>query len=232
VSIAVASLIHTLAHYFNDYVLAPDIGMPFWKIAVEIPSGMTGHLLFLILVSMIIFSVPKIRKRFYDAFLRSHLLYIPFFLIINLHGVFCTVKEIDVTCGSDSAFWKYNLLPMLFFILDKILRYVRSTQSARIIDVVQHSTTVIEIRFLWMQLKKGAVKPGSSTQDNLSNCKFQTFHMNFTHLAYLLPQKMAICRSMYLALATGQKQFKSCCWNLNNQAPFQNYMLMAHTDLH
>ena len=70
----------------------------------------TGVALFIILLIMFICSQPFVRRKgSFEVFYWTHLLYIPFWILVLFHG---------------PNFWKWFLIPGIVYIIERILRYV------------------------------------------------------------------------------------------------------------
>lgn len=124
--IAVLSLVHTIMHLINfsvvvvnDPVLnAQNYTVCQWLFTSTpnlfgLVSGWanpTGFALFFILLVMFVCSQPFIRRKgSFEIFYWTHLLYIPFWILVILHG---------------PNFWKWFIIPGLIYLIERIMRFV------------------------------------------------------------------------------------------------------------
>ena len=71
-------------------------------------AGLTGDILLIILLAIFIFALPCVRTRgYFEVFYWTHNLFIPWYIALVLHG---------------TNFWKWLLVPGLFYIFERILR--------------------------------------------------------------------------------------------------------------
>lgn len=145
-------------------------------------AGITGVILCVCLLVILSSSTALIRRSFYEIFWFMHHLFIVFFVCMMVHGLQGIVKSqinveehdpdicaslyrewgINEKCriyprfsGSKPASWMWICVPLGLYILERILRFIRSLQHVEIIDVIRHESNVIEIRFR----KKHMTKP-------------------------------------------------------------------------
>jgi NADPH oxidase len=120
--------------------------------------GITGHILLLILFTMFVTAVEKVRRSKFEVFSYIHHLFILFFLITALHGAFCFIKvdKADVCNGGGSS-WKWFIASGVVYAIERILREWRGHRNTEILKVIQHPSKVVQI-----QIKKTARlgKPG------------------------------------------------------------------------
>ncbi|XP_069681708.1 NADPH oxidase 5 isoform X2 [Periplaneta americana] len=132
VLIVIYSLVHTLMHLLNFSVIVvndPVINKANFTLAewlltdrpglfglVGGVANPTGVALIIILIIMFICSQPFVRRGgCFEVFYWSHLLYIPFWVLVIFHG---------------PNFWKWFIAPGIIFLLERIFRFV-SMQSER-----------------------------------------------------------------------------------------------------
>jgi len=111
--------------------------------------GATGWIMTIILGIMTFFASAKQRKVNFERFWYSHHLFIIFFINWQLHGMFCMIKPDRAPyCSSDSVgvFWRYWLVGGLIWIIERILREIRSRHITYISKVIQHPSHVMELR--------------------------------------------------------------------------------------
>ncbi|XP_053387037.1 NADPH oxidase 5-like isoform X3 [Mercenaria mercenaria] len=111
------AIIHTLAHIGNAAHAANASALEMWEVLFTVKAGVgyvggsafiTGWLLDIILIVMVICSMPFIRRGgHFQVFYWTHILYVPFWILVILHG---------------PHFWKWFIVPGVIFILEKICR--------------------------------------------------------------------------------------------------------------
>ncbi|KAL5288492.1 NOX5 family protein [Megaselia abdita] len=124
--IAVLSLVHTFMHLLNfciEVVNDPEINANNYTTAqwlfTSTPglfglvagwANPTGFALFFILLVMFLCSLPFIRRKgSFEIFYWTHLLYIPFWFLVILHG---------------PNFWKWFIIPGFIYLVERIMRFV------------------------------------------------------------------------------------------------------------
>ncbi|XP_061394612.1 uncharacterized protein LOC133330155 [Musca vetustissima] len=124
--ISVLSLLHTIMHLFNFSIIVvndPQINAGHYTIGEWlltdrpglfglIPgcANPTGMALFIILLIMFICSQPFVRRKgSFEVFYWTHLLYIPFWILVLFHG---------------PNFWKWFFIPGIIYTVERILRFV------------------------------------------------------------------------------------------------------------
>lgn len=124
--VSILSLLHTIAHLFNFSIIvvndakinAGHYTIGEWLLTDRpglfglIPgcANPTGLALLIILLIMFICSQPFVRRKgSFEVFYWTHLLYIPFWILLLFHG---------------PNFWKWFLVPGLVYIVERILRFV------------------------------------------------------------------------------------------------------------
>ncbi|CAF5078228.1 unnamed protein product [Rotaria magnacalcarata] len=119
-------------------------------------------------------STTLIRRSFYEIFWFAHHLFIIFFICLITHGLQRIIKSqtnvnehnpeicaslylewgVNEQCliyprfsGAEATSWMWLCAPLGLYILERILRFIRSLQRVEILDVIRHDSNVIEIRF-------------------------------------------------------------------------------------
>ncbi|CAF4906131.1 unnamed protein product [Rotaria sp. Silwood2] len=137
-------------------------------------AGITGVILCICLMIIFSSSTSLIRRSFYEIFWFAHHLFIIFFICLILHGFQGIVKSqinlnehnpeicasfyrewgINQQCliyprftGSPATRWMWLCAPLSLYILERLLRFIRSLQRVEILDIIRHESNVIEIRF-------------------------------------------------------------------------------------
>ncbi|KAL3884557.1 hypothetical protein ACJMK2_024690 [Sinanodonta woodiana] len=111
------TVIHTVCHIGNAVIVSEATGLGLANILFTTAAGVgfvgasafiTGWLLDLILIVMVICSMPFVRRTgHFQVFYWSHILYVPFCILVILHG---------------PSFWKWFLAPGVIFVFEKISR--------------------------------------------------------------------------------------------------------------
>ena len=136
--------------------------------------GITGLILCICLLIIFSSSTSLIRRSFYEIFWFAHHLFIVFFVCLIIHGLQRLIKNqtninqhdpdicaslyrqwgIHQQClvyprfdGTQATSWMWLCAPLALYILERLLRFVRSLQHVEIVDVIRHQSNVIEIRF-------------------------------------------------------------------------------------
>ncbi|KAJ7820750.1 NADPH oxidase [Mycena olivaceomarginata] len=172
-AIVVGSVVHTLAHIVNLYRLtmadnsATTTGQRIvFFITANFIIGplITGWLMWVCLGVMVFFAVGKRRSAKnggFEKFWYTHHLFIPFFVLWQLHGMFCMIQpdRADASgsfCSSNTigVFWRYWIVGGVIWIVERVLREVRSRHVTYISKVIQHPSDVMEL-----QIKKEKTTP-------------------------------------------------------------------------
>lgn len=136
--------------------------------------GWTGLLLVLILMVILTSSTYLIRRSFYGLFWSLHHLFLLYFVFFSIHGIQGVIRRqtnlhehdpyvcserfhdwgIERQClkypkfkGLPPSSWKWIIGPLVLYLTERIIRFLRSLQKVEIIDVIKHPSDVIEIRF-------------------------------------------------------------------------------------
>ncbi|OMJ14907.1 Superoxide-generating NADPH oxidase heavy chain subunit A [Smittium culicis] len=166
-TIVVMSIIHTLGHYRNYYLLAiktataanrSTIAQFFWLLAVSGPSW-TGHIMLACLLFIAIPATEARKKRNFNRFFYLHHLFALFFLLFSVHGAFCLIKPSSPPyCARGAVFYKYYLATGIIYLVERMRRELRGTKLGRILyrestdltgkisKVILHPSRVIEIQ--------------------------------------------------------------------------------------
>ncbi|KAJ7202288.1 ferric reductase NAD binding domain-containing protein [Mycena pura] len=160
-SIVIGSLVHTLAHVVNLYRLtmadtsATTTGkrVEFFIVANFIIGPLwTGWLMWAALGVMVYFAIEKRRRQpngGFEKFWYTHHLFIPFFILWQLHGMFCMIKpDRPPYCSYNTigVFWRYWIVGGLIWIYERVLREVRSRHVTYLSKVIQHPSNVVELQ--------------------------------------------------------------------------------------
>ncbi|KAJ7769219.1 NADPH oxidase [Mycena maculata] len=160
-AIVVGSVIHTLAHIVNLYRLTlanTNARTTGERVAFFISANfiigplITGWLMWICLGTMLWFAMEKRRNAGaggFERFWYTHHLFIPFFVLWQLHGMFCMIKpDRPPYCSYNTigVFWRYWLVGGVIWIIERILREVRSRHVTYISKVIQHPSDVMELQ--------------------------------------------------------------------------------------
>jgi len=154
------STIHILAHWINyhrvhmvggaelvllrqygvakpdgDGVLAPP------KIStlayLTIPGG-TGHAMVLCMMMMYTSALVIVRSPMFEVFWFCHHLFLPFYILGCVHGAAKLLQPPD--------FYIWVLGPLVLYLVERLIRLLRSKQSCIILQAVMHPSNVLELR--------------------------------------------------------------------------------------
>ncbi|KAL1463002.1 hypothetical protein WDU94_014795 [Cyamophila willieti] len=150
------SLIHTVGHIINFYhvstqplehlhCLTAEVhfpsdykpGITFWLF--QTITGITGVLLFIIMILIFVFAHPTIRKKAYNWFWIAHSLYVMLFALMLIHGL--------ARITGPPRFWIYFIGPGIVFILDKVVSLRTKYMALDILETELLPSDVIKIRF-------------------------------------------------------------------------------------
>ncbi|KAJ7798400.1 NADPH oxidase [Mycena olivaceomarginata] len=155
-SIVIGSVVHTLAHVVNLYrlTMADTSATTLGKKALW-----TGWLMWIALGVMVYYAMEKRRRTpngGFEKFWYTHHLFIPFFILWQLHGMFCMIRaDRPPFCSYNTigVFWRYWIVGGIVYVSERILREVRSRHVTYIHKVIQHPSRVMEL-----QIKKEKTK--------------------------------------------------------------------------
>ncbi|XP_065056844.1 cytochrome b-245 heavy chain-like [Rhopilema esculentum] len=168
--------------------------------AIQTVAGVSGVIITMCLIIMVSSSTELIRRSYFEVFWFTHHLFIVFFIGLIIHGVqgiihsqtniedhdpeVCKDKDWAATpaCQKKPLFgaagpqtWKWVVGPLALYLLERCLRFYRSTQNVEISKVVKHPSKVLEI-----QMKKPGfhAEPGQYIFlhcPNISNLEWHPF---------------------------------------------------------
>ncbi|GAA5871017.1 hypothetical protein JCM16303_001665 [Sporobolomyces ruberrimus] len=153
------TLAHTVAHLVNFWFLAILLTpastiskriLSYMTINLTTGPGATGWIMVLLLATLCLYASEKRRKRRFERFQWTHLLFVPFFGCWQLHGMFCMIKPNQppyCSWKSIGVFWQFILASLLLFLTERLAREYRSRQRTWITRVVQHPSNVVEVQF-------------------------------------------------------------------------------------
>ncbi|XP_006455334.1 hypothetical protein AGABI2DRAFT_194938 [Agaricus bisporus var. bisporus H97] len=166
-SIVIFSVVHIIAHMVNFAKLAiaqpPEAGnkvVIFLLTNFTTGPGVTGWIMTACLGIMAFFAMEKRRRAHFERFWYSHHLFIIFFINWQFHGMFCMIKpDRPPYCSYNNigVFWKYWLIGGVIWIVERVLREVRSRHYTYISKVIQHPSNVMELQ---IKKEKTATRAG------------------------------------------------------------------------
>ncbi|KAF7325969.1 FAD-binding FR-type domain-containing protein [Mycena kentingensis (nom. inval.)] len=167
-SILIGSVMHTLAHVVNLYRLTmADTSatttaerVKFFIVANFLIGPLWTLWLMLLFLGIMVYYAMEKRRRIpnggFEKFWYTHHLFIPFFILWQLHGMFCMIKpDRPPFCSYNTigVFWRYWIVGGIIWISERVLREVRSRHVTYLSKVIAHPSNVLEL-----QIKKEKTK--------------------------------------------------------------------------
>jgi predicted ferric reductase len=133
-TVAFQSVFHTFFHYLNLYVAAETTGLSLWTLgwSTMLLAMWTGHALCVIMFFMYVTSVERFRVGNFNTFFATHHLFIVFYCFLFAHA---------------PEFWCYSIAAVALYVVERLLRELRSKNTRVIEQVRVHPSDVLEIRF-------------------------------------------------------------------------------------
>ncbi|KAK5552066.1 hypothetical protein LTR46_009932 [Exophiala xenobiotica] len=156
-SLVIFTSVHTIAHLHNVAQLSAKghggfIG--FVKLNFLTGPGWTGYILTISIMAMFFTALDKPRRAHYERFWNTHHLFVLFFIMWSIHGIFCMIPaDTKPACFGNGSFYQWWMLGGFTYLAECILREIRGTHKAYITKVIQHPSNVVEI-----QIKKEHTK--------------------------------------------------------------------------
>lgn len=163
-TILLMTLLHIGAHYFN--MLHIQFSSPQVQEAAGLPVGMTaamfamgtlpgisGHIILVCMFIMYTSAIERMRRRYFEAFWYSHHLFVVFFAFLLSHASQCYIHANNYTPPCIPNAWKYCVLGLFLYLIERIVREVRGRFETYVSKVVQHPSKVVEV-----QMKKPSFK--------------------------------------------------------------------------
>ncbi|XP_026878391.2 NADPH oxidase 1 [Electrophorus electricus] len=146
-------------------------------------AGLTGVVITLALILMITSSMEVIRRSYFEVFWYTHHLFIIFFAGLVFHGagrivrgqqttepphdtIFCKTQPqnwglipecpIPQFVGGFPQTWKWVIGPMVIYICERFLRFIRYMQTVRYKKIVMHPSNVLELQLVKSGFKMDA----------------------------------------------------------------------------
>jgi predicted ferric reductase len=157
-AIVAATVVHIVAHMVNFYKLAMSdptaknggaLFLVFLQANFATGPGATGWIMTAALFTMAFFATEQRRRAHFERFWYTHHLFIVFFICWQFHGMFCMIKpDRPPYCSFNTigVFWRYWLVGGALWIVERILREVRSRHRTYISKVIQHPSKVMELQ--------------------------------------------------------------------------------------
>jgi predicted ferric reductase len=153
-TIAALATVHICSHYYNYYSISSgdlqalknirlvpgDAGAnptPNDLAFTSLP-GWSGHLVTVIMLFMYTTAVSGVRRPMFEVFWFTHHLFILFFGILCFHGAGGILEPPN--------FWCWFIGPGVLYLIERIIRLVRGSQSTIILQAIQHPSKVLELR--------------------------------------------------------------------------------------
>ncbi|KAI9136644.1 ferric reductase NAD binding domain-containing protein [Paraphysoderma sedebokerense] len=147
----VAGMIHSFAHLFGTFPiisttplskLRPLLNLPpslkkqpsYSYLAFASIPGVTGWLLFVIMLLILFTSIAAVRRHNFELFWYTHHLFIPFVVLLLLHGSSAWIDEPHT--------WMFLLGPFGLYVMERILRVYRGWQKVEIVNASVHAGTI------------------------------------------------------------------------------------------
>ncbi|MBN3309135.1 CY24B protein, partial [Amia calva] len=139
-------------------------------------AGLTGVVITLCLILMITSSMEVIRRSFYEVFWYTHHLFIIFYAGLVFHGAgrivrhqtdesilvhnvtFCRneplswgkISECPIPQfeGGEPGTWKWVIGPMIIYLCERVLRFIRYLQEVKYRKIVIHPSNVLELQLM------------------------------------------------------------------------------------
>ncbi|GAA5960114.1 hypothetical protein JCM3765_002476 [Sporobolomyces pararoseus] len=152
-SILFWTIVHTTAHYVNmiNVERSQVRKETAWAIMYTQPGGVTGHFMLLLMFLMYTTAHRKIRKQSFEAFWYTHHLVAFLFLIaLYFHAIGCFVRgalpgRLVKCLGYNS--WQWCIGGGVLYLLERLIRLIRSRRSTTITAVLLHPGPTLELRF-------------------------------------------------------------------------------------
>ncbi|GAA5864677.1 hypothetical protein JCM3774_006038 [Rhodotorula dairenensis] len=183
-SIVFFSLVHTIAHVVNSWLLGHSMstttmGSLGHAVLCNFSTGpfLTGWLMLVLLACMAFFAAGRRRRAHFERFYYTHLLYLPFFALWQLHGMFCMIKpDSPPYCSwkQIGVFWFYWSFGGAVYITERLLREVRSRHRTFISKVIHHPNKVVELQI--KKEKTRRMRPGQYIMINCPAVSYWQWH--------------------------------------------------------
>ena len=173
ISLVVFAVGHIVAHVFNFLSVSTLLSLSdtpnssFNQMFFLSPTGMTGTLLFVVLLIIGVGSALR-RKLKYEVFYYTHYFLFAYYALMLLHGTFCFIK-LDVNDGQNKCnqpyFYKLFMFPGVLYFIERVFCFEIIGRTRTVIRKVKIHPPgdILEIQFEKSLLKSNGVwtyKPG------------------------------------------------------------------------
>ncbi|GAA5979498.1 hypothetical protein JCM10908_002948 [Rhodotorula pacifica] len=138
---------------------------------------LTGWLMIALLAVMAFFAAEKRRRAHFERFACTHLLFLPFFGLWQIHGMFCMIRPDSAPYCSwkqIGVFWFYWSFGGAIYISERLLREVRSRHRTFISKVIYHPNKVVELQI--KKEKTRRMRPGQYIMINCPALSYWQWH--------------------------------------------------------
>eukprot|EP00005_Dracoamoeba_jomungandri_P010508 CAMPEP_0174263720 /NCGR_PEP_ID=MMETSP0439-20130205/19797_1 /TAXON_ID=0 /ORGANISM="Stereomyxa ramosa, Strain Chinc5" /LENGTH=552 /DNA_ID=CAMNT_0015349225 /DNA_START=18 /DNA_END=1676 /DNA_ORIENTATION=+ len=116
-----------------------------WALGWTTIPGITGHLALILMIFFYSTAVGSVRRPFFEAFWYAHHLFIPFYLLLCIHGAAMILEPPTFVC--------WIIAPIIAYFIERIERWKRGHRDTILKVAISHPSRVIEL-----QLKKSKFK--------------------------------------------------------------------------
>ncbi|GAA6022932.1 hypothetical protein JCM8202_000275 [Rhodotorula sphaerocarpa] len=183
-SIIFFTAVHTIAHIANSWLLGhamsdTTMGALTHALMCNLTTGpfATGWAMIALLALMAFFAADKRRRAHFERFYYSHMLFLPFFTLWQLHGMFCMIRpDAAPYCSwkQVGVFWFYWSFGGLLYVSERLLREVRSRHRTFISKVVYHPNKVVELHIRKEHTRR--MRPGQYIMINCPAVSYWQWH--------------------------------------------------------
>ncbi|XP_043467959.1 dual oxidase isoform X1 [Leptopilina heterotoma] len=189
------SVLHTVGHIVNFYhvstqpianlqCLTSEINfasdarptITYWLF--QTVTGLTGILLFVIMIIIFVFAHPKIRQKAYKFFWMTHSLYIVLYALCIIHGL--------ARLTGEPRFWIFFIGPAIIYVLDKVVSLRTKCMALDIIETDLLPSDVLKIKFYrppnlkylsgqWVRLACTSIKSNEFHSITLTSAPHENF---------------------------------------------------------
>lgn len=155
-TILIFASIHICAHFINFYRFSThDTNDPSYIALGLVPPGAenptigyfsfrtiaggTGHAVVFCMLLMYTTALQRVRGPLFEIFWYSHHLFIPFYLLLMFHGYAAILEP--------PTFWMWTIGPVVLYLIERLVRLLRSKQDCIITEAIGHPSNVLELRF-------------------------------------------------------------------------------------
>ncbi|EGC36287.1 superoxide-generating NADPH oxidase flavocytochrome [Dictyostelium purpureum] len=131
----------------DDFGIAK--GTTAYDLAFRTLAGWTGYVVVVVMIIMYTTAIESVRRPMFEYFWYSHHLFIVFFGLLVVHGLHSRLQE--------TSFWKWVIGPCALYIIERLIRLLRSKKTTMLMQCRIHPSRVIELR---MKTEHFKYKPG------------------------------------------------------------------------